>query len=215
MSVHEVLSVTALTEATCLIRFSRGEIQFLAGQFLLLGLPGGDLREYSIFSRPQDDWLEILVRVIPDGTVSSQLARLSKGDMIKVQGVQGGFVVAEDARDKPYLFVATGTGIAPYHSIIGAHPDIAYQLYHGVRDASECYAREAFAPDRYHACLSRDRGEGAGEYSGRVTQILGNAAIAAETECYLCGSCDMVYEMFGILQNKGISRTQIHTETYY
>ena len=215
MSLHKVLSVTALTEATSLIRFSREGLDFRAGQFLLLGLPGGDLREYSIFSRPQDDWLEILVRVIPDGAVSSQLVRLSRGDAIQVQGVQGAFVVDEATKNKPLLFVATGTGIAPYHSIVGAHADISYQLYHGVRFAHECYVKEAFDPDRYHPCLSREQDEKGRAYNGRVTQLLANTAIGNETECYLCGSCDMIYEMFALLQQKGIPRAQIHTETYY
>ena len=214
MALHKVLSVLELTEGTCLIRFTREGVTYQAGQFLLLGIPGGDLREYSIFSRPDDDWLEILVRVIPDGAVSAQLARLTPGDSIKVEGVQGSFTVPLDCEHQKFIFVATGTGIAPFHSIVGDFPEIDYQLYHGVRHASECYAREAFAADRYHACLSGERG-GLGEYAGRVTQVLHDVSLPPNAACYLCGSCDMIYEMFAMLQAKGIPRAQIHTETYY
>ncbi len=214
MALHKVLSVLELTEGTCLVRFTREGVVYQAGQFLLLGIPGGDLREYSIFSRPHDDWLEILVRVIPDGSVSSQLARLQPGDAIKVEGVQGSFTVPQDYDRKKFLFVATGTGLAPFHSIVGTYPQLDYQLYHGVRYGSECYVRSAFAPDRYHACLSRESGR-AGEYSGRVTAYLRDQSLPEDAECYLCGSCDMIYEVFGMLQSKGIARTQIHTETYY
>ena len=214
MSLHSVLSVTHLTEGTCFIRFTREDIIFQAGQFLLLGLPGGDLREYSVFSRPHDDWLEILVRVIPDGVVSSQLAQLQSGDTIKVEGGQGSFVVPADYAQKKFLFVATGTGLAPFHSIVGTYPQLDYQLYHGVRYATECYARTAFFAERYHACIS---GEAAvdGAHTGRVTNHLRNQRVPEDTECYLCGSCDMIYEMFALLQAKGIPRMQIHTETYY
>ncbi|MFU8780605.1 MAG: ferredoxin--NADP reductase [Kiritimatiellia bacterium] len=214
MTSHRILSVTQLTAGTSLIRFTRENLQFLAGQYLLLGIPGGDLREYSIFSRPQDGWLVILVRVIPDGSVSSQLASLVPGDPLQVQGVQGAFVLPPDFQNKRFLFVATGTGIAPFHSIIGGTPQADYQLYHGVRRSAECYARHAFDAKRYHACLSRESG-GAGEYTGRVTQVLANHGLLADTACYLCGSCDMIYEMFALLQSKGISRDQIHAETYY
>ena len=214
MSLHSVLSVTHLTEGTCFILFTREDIIFQAGQFLLLGLPGGDLREYSVFSRPHDDWLEILVRVIPDGVVSSQLAQLQPGDTIKIEGVQGSFMVPADYAQKKFLFVATGTGLAPFHSIVGTYPQLDYQLYHGVRYATECYVRTAFSAERYHACIS---GEAAvdGAHTGRVTHHLRNERVPEDAECYLCGSCDMIYEMFALLQAKGIPRTQIHTETYY
>jgi len=117
--------------------------------------------------------------------------------------------------DKRFLFVATGTGIAPFHSILGSFPHIDYQLYHGVRCVTDCYAREAFSQDRYHACLSRETGGVGGAYMGRVTQVLGDATVPRDAECYLCGSCDMIYDMFAILQRKGIPREHIHAETYY
>ena len=214
MSLHRVLSVSRLTAGTVLIRFTRKGLAYRAGQYLLLGIPGGDLREYSLFSRPQEDWLEILVRVIPEGAVSSRLACLVRGDAIQVQGVQGAFMVPPGYQQKTFLFVATGTGIAPFHSIVGAYPRLDYALYHGVRQVAECYARNAFGADRYHACLSRDTGQ-VGTYTGRVTQVLRDAAVPSDTECYLCGSCDMIYEMFALLQAKGIPREQIHAETYY
>jgi ferredoxin--NADP+ reductase len=33
--------------------------------------------------------------------------------------------------------------------------------------------------------------------------------------CYLCGSCDMIYEAFQILEGYGITREQVRVETYY
>jgi ferredoxin/flavodoxin---NADP+ reductase len=212
VALHRVLDVTALATGTGLVRISREDVLFRPGQYLLVGLPGGDFREYSIFSRPADPWLEILVRVIPDGAVSRQLASLVPGDVLVVQGPQGGFQLPEDRLQHQYLFVATGTGIAPFHSMIGTFADIDFRLYHGVRYAAECYARGDFDTTRYIACLSREKGS---DRSGRVTDVLRDEVIAPATRCYLCGSCDMIYDMFALLQGKGIPREQIHAETYY
>jgi ferredoxin/flavodoxin---NADP+ reductase len=214
VSLHIVISVRQIAEGTCLIRFTREGLCYQPGQYLLLGVPGGDLREYSIFSRPHDAFLEVLVRVIPEGAVSSRLSRLLAGDALHVHSVKGSFLIPLRHTAKRFLFVATGTGIAPFHSITGSMTDLAYEVYHGVRYASECYARETFPADRYHACLSREMAK-TGEYQGRVTQVLFDVPVAPDTECYLCGSCDMIYDMFAILQAKGIPRAQIHTETYY
>lgn len=214
MGTHQVLDVAWLVPGTIRLRFTREKLDFQPGQYLLVGVPGGDLREYSIFSRPSDPWLEILVRVIPEGLVSSQLARLVSGDRIAVRGPQGGFLLPSDPYNGSYLLVATGTGIAPFHAMVGTYPELEYQLYHGVRYATECYVRHAFAPERCHACLSREDA-GAGDYAGRVTQVLYDVALRVDTACYLCGSCDMIYDMFALLQTKGIPRGQIHAETYY
>lgn len=214
MSLHRILSISEVSAGTCLIRFSREGLRFEPGQYLLLGPPGGDVREYSVYSSPHQEDLEILVRVIPEGTVSSQLACLPLGSEIKVQGVMGGFLIPPDFCEKKFLFVATGTGIAPFHSMVTGLPDLDYQLYHGVRFASECYARQDFEDSRYHACLSQENGD-ARDHTGRVTTVLRGASIPHGTHCYLCGSCDMIYEVFALLQQRGFSRDQIHTETYY
>ena len=95
-------------------------------------------REYSIYSGIDDEFLEVLVREIPGGTVSSALSRCAPGDLLAVEGPYGLFVTAASERkDARYLFVGSGTGIAPFHSLVRSYPDIDYLLLHGIRSLEE------------------------------------------------------------------------------
>ena len=82
----------SLTEETFVLRFDRGNIQFKAGQHIVVGLKGeSDLREYSVYSGEKDDYLEILVREVVDGTVSIQLKHCKPGQLLQVNGPFGSF----------------------------------------------------------------------------------------------------------------------------
>jgi ferredoxin--NADP+ reductase/benzoate/toluate 1,2-dioxygenase reductase subunit len=214
MAMHRVMGLRWFTPQTCSIRISRQDFDFLPGQHLLAGPPGGDLREYSLFSHPGEPWLEILIRVIPDGLVSRQLADLQAGDDIAIDGPHGYFRIREPYQDFKHCFVATGTGIAPFHAMVGAYPDLDFRLFHGIRCVEECYAIEDFPANRYIPCFSRIHRQDAGR-SGRVTDVMSGESLDEETMYYLCGSCDMIYDMFRILQDKGIPRSNIFAETYY
>jgi len=212
MALHEVIAVTWPCAGTAILRLTREAFTFAPGQHVLAGLPGGDVREYSIFSAPDDPWLELLLRVIPEGRVSPRLAAGRAGDRVTVEGPIGSFLLPAQPAGVPLLFVATGTGIAPFHCMVRACPDLDYHVLHGVRHAIEQVARDAFKPARYTGCLSRESG---GQFDGRVTDCLRRRPPAPATECYLCGSCDMIYEAFAILAAHGVPRDHIHVETYY
>ncbi len=214
MGLHRTLAVSYPAAGTCLLQVARDGIAFQAGQYMLLGPPGGDLREYSVFSAPSDAFLSFLIRVIPEGQVSPALARLQPGDLVRVEGPAGAFLLPPEPALHRYWFVATGTGIAPFHAMIRSFPSLDYQLLHGVRTPDCLYRREAFCPARHTACLSRSARREAG-YAGRVTAYLEAHPPPADALCYLCGSCDMIYAVFAILQKHGIAREQIHAETYY
>lgn len=69
-----VLGTRFLTETTYVVRIQRGGLEFEAGQYISLGLPGNaEKREYSIYSGVDDDYLEVLVKEIVKGLVSKQL----------------------------------------------------------------------------------------------------------------------------------------------
>ena len=70
-------------------------------------------------------------------------------------GPFGFFSLDEDYATKKYLFVATGTGIAPFHSIALSHPGLDYKIVHGIRYGAEAYERNAYPANRYVACASR------------------------------------------------------------
>ena len=171
-----------------------------------------NLREYSIFSGSGDPYLEILVKRIEGGAVSPMLASLAPGDELDVAGPEGDFLtIAEGSEAQRLLFVASGTGIAPYRCLLRSRGDLDYRLIHGVRYAADRYTREEFPPDRYLSCVSK----GGGDFDGRVSDWLRLHPVDAATECYLSGNSDMIYECFSILSRQGIGRERIHAEIYF
>ena len=198
------------------LRFSREGLRFTAGQWINVGPAGRrEQREYSIYSSPQDDWLEILVKEIPEGSVSPALRRAGPGDFVEVEGPHGTFTLVEGTREPPsFLFCATGTGVSPFHSFARARPSLDYQALHGVQVRGDYTEHDVFAAGRYLPCVSRGTA-GPGAYAGRLTSFLREQPVDSSTYCYLCGNSDMIYEVYGILKAQGVSREQIFAEVYF
>ena len=189
-------------------------LEFQTGQFITLGLKGNvDRREYSVYSGENDDFLEVLVREVEGGKISGKLKHLKPGDLLDVDGPFGFFKFNPETFDKKkFLFIATGTGISPFHSFVRTHAGLDYQLIHGVRYASEAYDHGDFDPEKTILCTS---GENGGQFNGRVTDFLYSQPIDRETNCFLCGNSEMIYEVFDMLTGKGIPVSNIYSEVYF
>jgi ferredoxin--NADP+ reductase len=188
--------------------------QFQTGQFVILKIPGSaEKREYSVYSGENDNFLEVLVREIEGGKVSGRLKKLKPGTEIEVEGPFGFFKFnPEKFTSQKFLFVATGTGISPFHSFVRTFPELDYQLVHGVRLMEEAYEHADYQKEKVTLCLS---GEETGDFYGRVTDYLFTQKIDRETNCFLCGNSEMIYEMFDILTGKGIPVSNIYSEVYF
>jgi ferredoxin--NADP+ reductase/benzoate/toluate 1,2-dioxygenase reductase subunit len=150
---------------------------------------------------------------VDDGVVSNALRKCAPGDTVVLDGPMGYFRIDElTPAVTKYLFIATGSGIAPFHSIVRSYPDLDYTLLHGVRYASDCYDKDVYASDRYIPCISREKG---GMFHGRVTDFLREHPVEPGTLCYLCGNCDMLYEAYDTLLHLGILSDHIRTELFY
>ena len=110
------------------------------------------------------------------------------------------------------LLIATGTGISPFHSFVASYPKIDYHILHGVRYGNEAYEREKYNPLRYTLCTSRDK---TGEYNGRVSDHVRKYPVDKDTLVYLCGNCEMIYEVYDILSEQGFPAENIKTEVYF
>jgi ferredoxin--NADP+ reductase/benzoate/toluate 1,2-dioxygenase reductase subunit len=209
-----VLDIRHLTPSAYVLRIDRGTLEFRAGQYISLGIdPGREMREYSIYSGEQDDYLEVLIREVEQGSVSRQLKQLSAGKRIHMAGPFGFFTLSpEIIRDKNILMVASGTGIAPFHSFTRSYPGLNYRIIHGVRYGNESYERESYDQERYILCTSRD---GSGHFHGRVTSYLEQNPIQIETDFDLCGNRNMVHDMYDLLTGQGIMQGNIHAEIYF
>ena len=214
IQLHRVLEVEELTPETFLIHLERQNFSFKPGQYVILRNPEtGQGREYSIYSSDKEDRLSFLVREIKDGEFSRYLKHLIPGSELAVEGPRGFFVLDEKALDgHPLLFVASGTGISPFHSFVQSYTNLNYQVLHGVHFADEAYGRADFNPDRYLLCTSR---EDKGDYFGRVSYYLKKHKVDQGLICYLCGNSDMIEEVTNILEGFGILPENIRTEVFF
>jgi ferredoxin--NADP+ reductase/benzoate/toluate 1,2-dioxygenase reductase subunit len=185
-----------------------------AGCHIDVGLPGCETRPYSLFSGESDSSLEILVRRVERGTVSRQLSDLQCGDRVKVDAPLGRFTLDALRPGERVLFLATGTGIAPFRAFIRSRPDLDYTLVHGVRDAKDDFGAE-FAPKARRVLCVSGSDVPEGDFAGRVTRWLDQVEGAAYDRAYLCGNARMIFEVFPKLVEYGMDEGFIHTETYF
>lgn len=211
---HRVHHVREVSESAYVLRVDRKGLAFDPGQYINVGPHGSiAMREYSVYSGAEEDFLEILVKEVKGGVVSQALRRAKPGEEVSLEGPFGFFVIEpEQRRSGKFLFIASGTGISPFHSFIKSYPDLDYRLLHGVRSAGELYDREVFDPKRFVSCVSREE---TGDFHGRVTDYLRANPADPESLCYLCGNCDMIYEAFDILRGQGVSADHLFAEVYF
>ncbi|NWK78256.1 ferredoxin--NADP reductase [Aquitalea sp. LB_tupeE] len=159
-TTQTILSLQHWSEKLFSFRLSRPESwRFVPGQFARLGLPlenGGMVwRAYSMTSASWDEHLEFFSIVVPDGLFTSRLARLQVGDTVLLDNKANGFFTVDRLPDGEDLWLlATGTGLAPYLSIL-QQPEVWQRfarivLVHCVRDVSELAYRDEIAALRQH-----------------------------------------------------------------
>ena len=124
--------------------------RFRSGEFVMLGLPGGNrplLRAYSIASPAYAEELDFLSIKVPDGLLTSQLQWVEPGDQLFLGRKPVGTLVSDALLPGSRLFLlSTGTGLAPFLSII-RDPDVYERfgqiiLVHCVRQVSDLAFRD-------------------------------------------------------------------------
>ena len=140
-------------------------VDFLAGQFVLLRLPGdsGD-RAYSMANAPTGaNELVFLIKAKPGGRATAYLFdRMAVGDGIDLEGPYGRGYLREDS-ERPPIAVAGGSGLAPMLSIVrravGLWPDRPVHLYFGVDTPAALFCLDEIAAlaalfPRFHPMLA-------------------------------------------------------------
>ena len=201
-------------------------LDFAPGQFVSLSgaVEGKTItRAYSIASAPSGgNRFELCLNRVDDGAFSPHLFDLSPGDAVEMQPPLGTFTLREPLRDS--LLVATGTGIAPFRSMLTAKlkadsPSIT--LLFGVRheshllyrDEFEALARE-FPQFRFWPTLTQPQPGWHGR-AGRVQTHLAEAIGGRnDIDIYLCGLQPMVDAVRQIVKSMGFDRKQIRYEKY-
>lgn len=213
-TIYRVIKKRELTDETFSLVLPKSRFKFRSGQHISLGIYGNkQSREYSIYSSPNDENLEVLVKEVENGAFTPRLRKLNIGDLVEVHGPYGRFGINPDeAENGKFVFIASGTGIAPFRSMVRTYPNMDYKLIHGVRYSTEAYDKDEYEKNRYVLCTSRDD---KGDYYGRLTGYLKAQVFEPETHFYLCGNSDMIFDALEILKEKGFERNQIHCEVYF
>lgn len=198
---------------------------FVPGQFLSLTASVNDdeiTRAYSIVS-PPGDRVALCANLVPEGHLSPFLFGMNPGDEIDFKGPYGAFILRRPVSDS--IFVATGTGIAPFRSMLLAHlrehPRRQFTLIFGVRHDygllyhDEFLALAAAHPNfRYLPTLTRPPEHWTG-LTGRVQpHVLEALGDRRDIDVYICGLHEMVNDVRSMLKDAGLSRKQIIFEKY-
>ncbi len=230
-----VTAVTHWTDRLFSFRVTRpASLRFRSGEFVMIGLLGETgkplLRAYSIASPSWDEELEFYSIKVPDGPLTSKLQHIKVGNEIILRPKPVGTLVHDALLPGSRIwFLATGTGIAPFASLM-RDPE-TYEKYdqvimmHTCREVAELeYGRqlvESLKDDPligemvgdkllYYPTTTRETSERMGRItdnltSGKVFADLGLAPMDPEEDrAMVCGSLAFNHDVKAVLETFGL-----------
>lgn len=137
-----------LTEDIFRLRLECEEsLEYFAGQFIRVYGPEGGVRSYSLASIREDKALELHIRHLPQGRMTSWLKnQVNTGDVLEIDGPSGNCFYIPGEAQQSLLMIGTGTGLAPLLGIIRDALSKDHQgpiyLFHGSHQADGLYLVE-------------------------------------------------------------------------
>lgn len=220
------------------VRFDGEPVDFRPGQYMTIGVyADGKLvqRPYSVASAPRESGgagYEFYVRLVPIPRFTTLLWRLPVGHPMRMIGPKGKFVLEPDDH-RVHLYVSTGTGIAPFMSMIRdtmERPRRTVMLHGcsyadelGYRDVLEGWERDGGYPVRYVPTVSRPndpRNAGWAGRTGRVENVLASVCDDLglqpdQTVVYICGNPEMILNVERVLMERGFPEFAVKKELYW
>ena len=211
-----VVSVKHYTDRLFSFRITRPQsLRFRSGEFVMIGLPNAEkpvYRAYSVASPAWDEELEFFSIKVPDGPLTSELQKIQVGDTVIMRQKSTGTLVVDALTPAKRLFmISTGTGIAPFASLL-RDPDTYEKfeqviLTHTCRDNAELtYGQELVA------ALESDPLIG----SGKFYTDLGIDKLNPETDrIMICGSMHMLKDVKELAESLGFEEGSLsHPATF-
>jgi len=235
-TVETVLAVAHYTDRLFRFRTTRPpSFRFRSGEFVMIGLLGDDgrpiLRAYSIASPAWDEELEFYSIKVPDGPLTSRLAKIVPGDKVLLGRKPTGTLVLDALKPGGRLYMfSTGTGFAPFASLL-RDPD-TYARYaevivtHTCREVAElAYSDDltaALADDPLvgEACWGKIRRVAAttrepSPLMGRITDLITSGRLfahlnvppldPAHDRAMICGSMEMIQDTRALMLAAGLT----------
>jgi len=196
---------------------------FLPGQYVNIDVPGsGQHRSYSFSSAPGESRISFLIKKIPGGAMSTWLESAQAGAKLDLVGPLGSFYLRDVQR--PLLFLAGGTGLAPFLSMLevlsraGSQQKV-HLIYGVTRDldlvlveAIEAY--KAKLPNFSYSTIVADEASNHPR-KGWVTQhIPAESLNDGDVDVYLCGPQPMVDAVRNYFDGNGVKPNSFHYEKF-
>jgi len=230
-----VVSVRHWTDRLFSFRITRPQsFRFRSGEFVMIGLPNAEkpvFRAYSIASPAWDDELEFFSIKVADGPLTSHLQKIEPGDTVLLRQKATGTLVLDALTPAKRLFmIATGTGIAPFASLVrdpetyDKFDDVI--LTHTCRDHAElAYGDALFDQSANDPLIGELAGGRLSLYSsttreisprmGRITRLIENGTLFADLgiapldrstdRVMICGSLSMLRDVKALVEAAGFA----------
>jgi len=231
---ERVVSVKHYTDRLFSFRITRPQsFRFRSGEFVMIGLPNAEkpvFRAYSIASPAWDEELEFFSIKVPDGPLTQHLQKIKQGDIVLMRQKSTGTLVNDALTPAKRLYmISTGTGIAPFASLI-RDPETYEKfeqviLTHTCRDVAElAYGEELvaitredpligeFTGGRLHHFTSTTRE--ASSQMGRITTLIESGELfralgtqpfdRANDRVMICGSMAMLKDVKALAERAGL-----------
>jgi CDP-4-dehydro-6-deoxyglucose reductase len=229
--VIRIENETAFTKRFWIEATETTDFKFTPGQFVTLDLPIHEKvnkrwRSYSIASWPDGtNIFELVIVLLKDGAGTNYLFNeVSVGNEIIFRGALGVFTLKDTDLDKDLFLICTGTGIAPFRSMVHhiknqniAHKNI-YLLFGTRTKADLLYFEELSRLQQdlpgfqYIPVLSREHWEGKKGYVHAIYEEL--CAAGQPAHFFLCGWKNMIDEAKLRITALGYDKKAIHQELY-
>jgi ferredoxin-NADP reductase len=173
-------------------------------------------RYYSLLSAPDHASFELCVHYVPKGHFSPILADAEIGSQFKFTGPHGYFTYRRSARQA--VFVASGTGVAPFVSM-GRAGVTDFILLHEVLSAEDLYYQKIFRKiaSNYVPCFLEESPadqEPSGTFQGNAARFIKKNLTPATYDFYLCGEREMIREVT-LLVDERFAGSRVYTEVFY
>jgi len=245
LSTQSVTDVRHWNDSLFSFKTTRDQsLRFENGHFVMLGMEieGKPLmRAYSIASPNYEEELEFLSIKVADGALTSRLQNIQVGDEVFVSSKPTGTLVVDDLLEGRNLYlISTGTGLAPFISII-QDPSVYERfdkviLTHGVRTSSELayqdfinkqlpeneyFGEEVKQKLIYYPTVTRESYKN----QGRLTELMSSGKLFADIglsqanpehdRFMICGSPGMLKDSCAILNGWGFEESRQGIKGHY